>query len=278
MNYEWREAWEVENETSGGWEKKMENLKTRAGMVAMVTGGGSGIGRAVGLALQAAGYSVVLAGRHMARLEETAAMADRIGAPILAVAADVSQPDSVEQLFSKTRQEFGRLDLLFNNAGISTGAVPIEDITFLQWSEVVNVNLTGAFLCARGAIRMMKSQQPRGGRIINNGSISAHVPRPHSAPYTATKHAITGLTRSIALDGRLYDIACGQIDIGNAHTEMIAKVEKGALQPDGEMRPEPTIDVKHVADAVLYMASLPLEANVQSMTVMATKMPFIGRG
>jgi len=246
--------------------------------VAMVTGGGSGVGRAVALGLQAAGYSVVLAGRHLDRLEETAGMAAGAGARMLAVAADVSQPGSVEQLFSRTRQAFGRLDLLFNNAGVSAPAIPIEDLNFLQWSEVVNVNLTGAFLCAQEAIRMMKSQQPRGGRIINNGSISAHVPRPHSAPYTATKHAITGLTRSIALDGRQHDIACGQIDIGNAHTDMMAKVEKGALQPDGEMRPEPTMDVRHVAEAVLYMASLPLEANVQFITVMATKMPFIGRG
>jgi NAD(P)-dependent dehydrogenase (short-subunit alcohol dehydrogenase family) len=258
----------------------MEDRKPSQGrnMVAMVTGGGSGIGRAVALALQSAGYSVVLAGRHMARLAETAAMADSMGAPMLAVAADVSQPDSVEQLFSKVRQVFGRLDLLVNNAGVSAPAIPIEDLTFAQWSEVVNVNLTGAFLCAQGAIRMMKSQHPRGGRIINNGSISAHAPRPHSAPYTATKHAITGLTRSIALDGRPYDIACGQIDIGNAHTGMISKVETGALQPDGEMRPEPTMDVKHVAEAVLFMARLPLEANVQFMTIMATKMPFIGRG
>jgi len=259
---------------------KMEDQeagRTR-GKVAMVTGAGSGIGRAVALCLQAAGYSVVLAGRRMARLEETAAMVNGMGARMLAVAADVSQPDSVKQLFSRTRQAFGRLDLLFNNAGVSAPAIPMEDLSFMQWSEVVNVNLTAAFLCAQEAIRMMKSQQPRGGRIINNGSISAHVPRPHSAPYTATKHAITGLTRSIALDGRQHDIACGQIDIGNAHTDMMAKVEEGALQPDGEMRPEPTMDVKHVAEAVLYMAGLPLEANVQFITVMATKMPFIGRG
>jgi len=258
----------------------MEDAKSRdnRSRVAMVTGGGSGIGRAVALTLHSAGYSIVLAGRHIARLEETAAMADRMGAPILAVATDVSKPDSVEQLFSKARETFGRLDLLFNNAGISTPAIPMEDLTFDQWNEVVNVNLTGAFLCAQGAIRMMKSQQPLGGRIINNGSISAHAPRPHSAPYTATKPAITGLTRSIALDGRLHNIACGQIDIGNAQTDMMAKIEKGALQPNGETRPEPAMDVKHVADAVLYMAGLPLEANVQFMTVMATKMPFIGRG
>lgn len=246
--------------------------------VALVTGAGSGVGRAVALGLQAAGYSVVLAGRRVARLEETASMSGGVGARMLAVAADVSQPDSVKQLFSRTREAFGRLDLLFNNAGMGAPAIPMEDLSFAQWSEVVNVNLTGAFLCAQEAIRMMKSQEPRGGRIINNGSISAHVPRPHSAPYTATKHAITGLTRSIALDGRQHDIACGQIDIGNAHTDMMAKVEKGALQANGEVRPEPTMDVKHVAEAVLYMAGLPLEANVQFMTVMATKMPFIGRG
>ena len=246
--------------------------------VAMVTGAGSGIGRAVALALQAGGYSVVLAGRRMARLEETAAMADGTGGRMLAVAADVSQPDPVRQLFSRTREAFGRLDLLFNNAGRSAPAIPMEELSFAQWSEVVNVNLTGAFLCAQEAIKLMKSQAPRGGRIINNGSISAHVPRPYSAPYTATKHAITGLTRSIALDGRQHDIACGQIDIGNAQTDMMAKLATGALQADGETRPEPTMDVKHVAEAVLYMAGLPLEANVQFITVMATKMPFIGRG
>ena len=248
------------------------------GKVALVTGAGSGIGRAVALALQAGQYSVVLAGRRMARLEETAALGDRRGGRMLAVAADVSQPDSVKHLFSTTREAFGRLDLLFNNAGMSAPAIPMEDLTFAQWSEVVSINLTGAFLCAQEAIRMMKSQEPRGGRIINNGSISAHVPRPHSAPYTATKHAITGLTRSIALDGRQHDIACGQIDIGNAQTDMMARLATGALQADGETRPEPTMDVKHVAEAVLYMASLPLEANVQFITVMATRMPFIGRG
>ena len=197
---------------------------------------------------------------------------------MLVAPTDVSIPDQVQALFDTVRREFGRLDVLFNNAGVGAPAIPMEDLSFEQWSEVVSVNLTGAFLCAQEAIKIMKSQQPRGGRIINNGSISAHVPRPHSAPYTATKHAITGLTRSIALDGRQHDIACGQIDIGNAHTDMIAKVESGALQPDGEMRPEPTMDVKHVAEAVVYMAGLPLEANVQFITVMATKMPFIGRG
>jgi NAD(P)-dependent dehydrogenase (short-subunit alcohol dehydrogenase family) len=247
------------------------------GRVAMVTGAGSGIGRAAALGLGAAGYSVVLAGRRMGRLEETAALAGNSGR-MLPVATDVSQPDSVKQLFSRTQEAFGRLDVLFNNAGVAAPWVPMEELSFAQWSEVVNVNLTGAFLCAQEAIRMMKSQEPRGGRIINNGSISAHVPRPHSAPYTATKHAITGLTRSIALDGRQYDIACGQIDIGNAHTDLMAKVERGALQADGLMRPEPTMELKHVADAVVFMAGLPLEANVQFITVMATKMPFIGRG
>ena len=195
-----------------------------------------------------------------------------------AVSTDVSQPDSVRALFAATQDHFGRLDLLFNNAGINAPAIPLEDLSYEQWSSVVSVNLTGAFLCAQEAIRMMKGQQPRGGRIINNGSISAHVPRPYSAPYTATKHAITGLTRSISLDCRPYNIACGQIDIGNASTEMTGKMTSGVLQANGETQPEPRMDVKHVADAVLYMASLPLEANVQFITVMATNMPFIGRG
>jgi len=246
--------------------------------VAMVTGAGSGIGRAVALALAANGYSVVLAGRRLEKLEETAAMAGRAAVRMLAIQTDVGQPDSVDTLFAKTGAQFGRLDLLFNNAGATAPGVPMEDLTFAQWNQVVSVNLTGAFLCAQGAMRMMKSQQPRGGRIINNGSISAHAPRPNSAPYTATKHASTRLTKSISLDGRTYDIACGQIDIGNALTELSAKFEAGTPQPNGEIRPEPTFHVKHVADAVLYMASLPLDANVQFLTVMATKMPFIGRG
>jgi len=246
--------------------------------VAMVTGAGSGIGRAVALALASHGYSVVLAGRRLEKLEETAAMAGSAVASILAVATDVSQPDSVDRLFARARERFGRLDLLFNNAGASAPGIPLEDLTITQWSQVLSVNLTGAFLCAQGAIRIMKSQEPRGGRIINNGSISAHSPRPNSAPYTAAKHAITGLTKSISLDGRAYDIACGQIDIGNALTDLSAKFEKGTLQSNGEIRPEPTFDVKHVADAVLYMAGLPLDANVPFLTVMATKMPFIGRG
>ena len=246
--------------------------------IALVTGAGSGIGRAVSLGLQAAGYSVVLAGRRAAKLEETAAMADPAGGRVLPVPADVTDPAAVRALFAKTREAFGRLDLLFNNAGANAPAVPMEDLTCEQWNTVVGVNLTGAFLCAQEAIKLMKSQQPRGGRIINNGSISAHAPRPNSAPYTATKHAITGLTKCIALDGRRYDIACGQIDIGNAATEMTERMTQGVLQADGSLRPEPRMDSRHVADAVLYMAGLPLEANVLFMTVMATTMPLVGRG
>jgi NAD(P)-dependent dehydrogenase (short-subunit alcohol dehydrogenase family) len=248
------------------------------GKVALVTGAGSGVGRAVALALQSAGFSVVLAGRRGATLEETAAMAGPGVGRMLPVATDVSSPHSVRELFARTGSEFGRLDLLFNNAGANAPPVAIEDLTFAQWTDVVNVNLTGAFLCAQQAFRMMKSQHPRGGRIINNGSISAHAPRPNSAPYTATKHAITGLTKSLSLDGRQHDIACGQIDIGNAATEMTARMASGVLQANGELAPEPRMDVKHVADAVLYMAGLPLDANVQFLTVMSTKMPFIGRG
>jgi NAD(P)-dependent dehydrogenase (short-subunit alcohol dehydrogenase family) len=246
--------------------------------IAIITGAGSGIGRAVALALHSAGYSVVLAGRRPEQLDQTAALADPQGPAVLTVPTDVSQPDAVSALFAATKLRFGRLDLLFNNAGASTPAIPIEDITFQQWSTVVSVNLTGAFICAQQAIRLMKEQQPRGGRIINNGSLSAHVPRPHSAPYTATKHAITGLTRSISLDCRNHDIACGQIDIGNAATEMSAGLAVGALQPNGDVVGEPRFDLKHVADAVLYMAGLPLDANVQFLTVVATRMPFIGRG
>ena len=246
--------------------------------IALVTGGGSGIGRAVSLALQAAGYSVVLAGRRAAELEKTAGAAIPSGGRMLAVPTDVSRPDSVRSLFARTREIFGRLDVLFNNAGIGAPAIPMEDLTFEQWNAVLGVNLTGAFLCAQEAIKIMKAQVPRGGRIINNGSISAHVPRPDSAPYTAAKHAITGLTRCISLDGRKYDIACGQIDIGNAATEMTARMAAGVPQADGTRMAEPSMDVRHVADAVLYMASLPLDANVQFLTVMATKMPFIGRG
>ncbi len=234
--------------------------------VAVVTGAGSGVGRAVALRLQSSGFSVVLAGRRLEPLQATAGMADPAGGTILPVAADVSRPDDVRRLFAAARDTFGRVDVLFNNAGKGAPAIPMEDLTFEQWTSVVNVNLTGAFLCAQHAVRIMKAQQPRGGRIINNGSISAHTPRPNSAPYTATKHAITGLTKSLALDCRPFDIACGQIDIGNAETAMSART------------PEPRMDVRHVADAVLYMASLPLDANVLSLTVMATKMPFVGRG
>jgi NAD(P)-dependent dehydrogenase (short-subunit alcohol dehydrogenase family) len=243
--------------------------------VAMVTGAGSGIGRAVAGALAAAGYSVVLAGR---RAEPLAAAARDIGNGALPVPTDVGDPASVAALFARTKAALGRLDLLFNNAGMTTPAVPIEDIPFAKWQEAVAVNLTGAFLCTQEAVRLMKQQTPRGGRIINNSSISAHTPRPLSAPYTATKHAITGLTKSVALDGRPFDIACGQIDIGNAATDMTQAMAAGVLQADGTTAAEARIDVKHIADAVVYMAGLPLDANVLFMTVMATKMPFVGRG
>jgi NAD(P)-dependent dehydrogenase (short-subunit alcohol dehydrogenase family) len=246
--------------------------------VAVVTGGGSGIGRGVALALAAEGYAVVVAGRRKEPLELTAAEGSRLGARMLAVPTDVANPRSVEALFAETAGTFGRLDLLFNNAGSGAPPVPLEDLTYEQWSSVVAVNLTGPFLCTQEAIKIMKSQEPRGGRIVNNGSISAHAPRPNSAPYTATKHAITGLTKSTSLDGRKYDIACSQIDIGNAATEMTLPMVKGVMQANGDIEIEPRIDVQHVARAVLYMASLPLDANVQFMTVMATKMPFIGRG
>ena len=246
--------------------------------VALVTGAGSGIGRAVSVKLQSAGYSVVLAGRRAEKLIEAAGDAKAGGGEMLAVPTDIGHPDAVRELFRKTKEAFGRLDLLFNNAGSSAPAIPMEDLSYEQWSAVVAANLTGAFLCAQEAIKIMKSQEPRGGRIINNGSLSAHVPRPHSAPYTCTKHAITGLTKSISLDGRKYDIACGQIDVGNAATEMTERMTKGVLQPDGTRLAEPRMDVRHVADAVLYMATLPLDANVQFLTVMATKMPFVGRG
>jgi NAD(P)-dependent dehydrogenase (short-subunit alcohol dehydrogenase family) len=239
--------------------------------VALVTGAGSGIGRAVSIALQKVGFTVMLAGRRVAELEKTARLAQG-NTPV--VPTDVTNPESVKALFSKLE----RLDLLFNNAGMGAPAVPMDELTFEQWTTVVNVNLTGAFLCAQHAMRLMKIQNPRGGRIINNGSISATAPRPNSAPYTATKHAITGLTKSISLDGRPFDIACGQIDIGNAATEMTERMANGILQANGTTMIEPRMDVQHVADAVVYMASLPLEANVQFMTVMATKMPLVGRG
>jgi len=246
--------------------------------IALVTGAGSGIGRAASLALQSAGWSVALAGRRAAALEKTAAAADPARGPMLPVPTDIGDPAAVRTLFARIEETFGRLDLLFNNAGAGTPAVPMEELSYEQWNAVVSVNLTGAFLCAQQAIRLMKAQDPRGGRIINNGSISAHAPRPHSAPYTATKHAITGLTKSIALDGRPYDIACGQIDIGNAATEMTERMTKGVLQANGAIMPEPRMDLSHVAAAVVYMAGLPLESNVLFMTVMATKMPFVGRG
>jgi len=250
---------------------------TSKGKIALVTGAGTGIGRAVSVALESAGYALVLAGRRAQELEKTAALATS-SSRMLAVPTDVSKPESVQALFAKIKEAFGRLDVLFNNAGTGAPAIPMEDLTFAQWNAVVSVNLTGAFLCAQEAIKLMKSQSPRGGRIINNGSISAHVPRPNSAPYTATKHAITGLTKCISLDGRKYDIACGQIDIGNAATEMTERMSAGVPQANGTTMVEPRMDVLHVAEAVLYMASLPLEANVQFMTVMATKMPLVGRG
>jgi NAD(P)-dependent dehydrogenase (short-subunit alcohol dehydrogenase family) len=245
---------------------------------AVVTGAGSGIGRAVALALLEAGYSVALAGRRKDALEQTRAAAGTATARALSVPTDVSNAASVDALFTTAHEKFGRLDLLFNNAGIGAPAVNLEDLTFEQWKNVVDTNLTGVFLCTQQAFKLMKAQQPMGGRIINNGSISAHAPRPNSAAYTSTKHAITGLTKSTSLDGRKYDIACGQIDIGNAHTELAARMAKGVPQANGSVAVEPLMDVAHVASAVVYMASLPLEANVQFMTVMATKMPFVGRG
>jgi NAD(P)-dependent dehydrogenase (short-subunit alcohol dehydrogenase family) len=251
----------------------MENNK-----IALVTGAGSGIGQAVSVALQSNGYSVVLVGRRAIMLEETAALSQPGGGQMMSIPADVGDPEAVGEVFNKIKVTFGRLDLLFNNAGMSAPAVPMEDLTYEQWSQVVSANLTGAFLCAQGAVKLMKAQTPRGGRIINNGSISAHAPRPNSAPYTITKHAITGLTKCLALDGRKHDIACGQIDIGNAASEMTVRMAAGVPQADGSRKPEPVMDLRHVVDAVLYMAGLPLDANVLFMTVMATKMPFVGRG
>jgi NAD(P)-dependent dehydrogenase (short-subunit alcohol dehydrogenase family) len=246
--------------------------------IAIVTGAGTGIGKHVALALLQDGYSVALAGRRKDLLEATARAAKPAGGRALVVPTDVGDPGAVRALFAATRETFGRLDVLFNNAGVGAPPVPLEDLTFEQWSAVVGINLTGVFLCTQEAFKLMKSQQPRGGRIINNGSISAHAPRPNSAPYTATKHAITGLTKATSLDGRKYDIACGQIDIGNAATDLTAAMSKGVPQPDGSVRPEPTMDVEDVARAVVFMASLPLDSNVQFLTVMATKMPFVGRG
>jgi len=248
------------------------------GKVAVITGAGSGVGKAAALALAADGYCLVLAGRRAEPIEAVAQQAQALGARALAVATDVGDPASVKNLFARVTEAFGRLDLLFNNAG--TGGAPklLEDLTFEQWKRVVDTNLTGAFLCTQEAFRIMKTQEPRGGRIINNGSVSAHAPRPNSAPYTATKHALTGLTKSTSLDGRKYDIACGQIDIGNAATELTAAISRGVPQANGTIAPEPTMDISHVAEAVRYMANLPLSANVQFITVMATKMPLVGRG
>lgn len=243
---------------------------------AIVTGAGSGVGKASALALLNEGWQVTLAGRRSEPLEETAGQAT--AGKSLVVPTDVSNTDSVAQLFSKTISEFGRVDMLFNNAGVNAPGIPLEELSDEQWSNVVNINLTGVFLCIREAFKVMKDQSPQGGRIINNGSISAHVPRPHSIPYTATKHAVTGMTRSAALDGRRYNIAVGQIDIGNAGTEMAYRMADGVPQADGSTRAEPLMDVDHVGQAIVQMASLPLESNVQFMTIMATKMPFIGRG
>ncbi|MSQ50416.1 MAG: SDR family oxidoreductase [Betaproteobacteria bacterium] len=250
--------------------------------VAIVTGAGSGIGKASALALLKDGWSVALAGRRAELLDqaikEAGASGSIRGNEAIAVSTNVADPESVRNLFAKTKERFGRLDLLFNNAGVSSPAVPLEDFSFEKWKSVVDVNLHGVFLCTQEAFRIMKAQEPRGGRIINNGSISAHTPRPNSSPYTATKHAVTGLTKCASLDGRKYDIACGQIDVGNAATELAAKMAKGVPQANGSVSPEPMMDVEDVAKAVLYMAGLPLSANVQFMTVMATKMPFVGRG
>ena len=246
--------------------------------VAIVTGAGSGIGRASALALLKDGWKVALAGRRADALEATKSAAGELAGNALAVPTDATDPAAVKALFAAAREAFGRVDLLFNNAGTGAPAIPLEDLSVEQWKSVVDINLTGVFLCTQEAFRIMKSQSPRGGRIINNGSISAHAPRPLSSPYTATKHAITGLTKATSLDGRAYDIACGQIDIGNAATEMTQRMTGGVLQANGTTAPEPRMDVQHVADAVVYMANLPLDVNVLFMTVMATKMPFVGRG
>jgi NAD(P)-dependent dehydrogenase (short-subunit alcohol dehydrogenase family) len=246
--------------------------------IALVTGAGTGVGRAAALGLLKAGWHVVITGRRKELLAETAELGAEFGRQVLVAPCDIGDPVAVQGLFDEVARAFGRLDLLFNNAGTGAPAVPMEDVTFEQWQTVVAANLTGSFLCAQGAIRMMKAQDPKGGRIINNGSISAHVPRPNAAPYTITKHAITGLTRQISLDGRPFDIVCGQIDIGNAETPMTRRMAEGVLQPDGSKKPEPTMDVAHVANAIVHMASLPLEANVAFMTVMSSKMPFAGRG
>jgi len=246
--------------------------------VAIVTGAGSGVGKASALALLQAGWRVVFAGRRADVLDQAVAAAGTNAGHALAVPTDVSNPESVRNLFARAVETFGRVDLVFNNAGVNAPGIPVEELSFEQWKNVVDINLTGVFLCTQEAFRVMKDQSPRGGRIINNGSISAHAPRPNSAPYTATKHAVTGLTKSSSLDGRKYDIACGQIDIGNAATEMASRMADGVPQADGRIAPEPLMDVQHVAQTVVHMASLPLESNVQFVTVMATKMPFVGRG
>jgi NAD(P)-dependent dehydrogenase (short-subunit alcohol dehydrogenase family) len=245
---------------------------------AVVTGAGTGIGKAAAVALLQDGYRVAFAGRRREPLEQAIAQTGSLSERAIAVPTDVSDPESVAALFAKVKATFGRLDVLFNNAGVGAPGVNLEDLTFAQWKNVVDINLTGSFLCTQQAMKIMKEQTPRGGRIINNGSISAHAPRPNSAPYTATKHAITGLTKSTSLDGRKYDIACGQIDIGNAHTDLAARMAQGVPQANGQVAVEPLMDVNHVASAIAYMASLPLDANVQFMTIMATKMPFVGRG
>ncbi len=248
------------------------------GRVAIVTGAGSGIGRSAALALMRDGYSVTLAGRRAEPLEATAGHAEEFRERLLVEPTDVGDPESVRALFSKTVEQFGRLDVLFNNAGSGTPPVNMEDLTYEQWKRVVDTNLTGTFLCTQEAIKIMKAQEPMGGRIINNGSISAYVPRPNSAPYTSTKHGVTGLTKSTSLDGRKYNIACSQIDIGNAITDMSAVMESGVLQAHGAMATEPRFDVEHVSESIVYIANLPLDTNVQFMTIMATKMPYIGRG
>ena len=246
--------------------------------VALITGGGTGIGRSAALALAKSGHSIVITGRRKEPLEKTVTEIEKLGVKALGLAADVGKPGDVDVLFAKTKDAFGRLDVLFNNAGMGAPAVPLEDLPFEKWQQVVDVNLTGVFLCTQAAFRIMKDQSPRGGRIINNGSISAHAPRPNSAPYTSTKHAVTGLTKAASLDGRKYDIAVGQIDIGNAETELAARMANGVPQADGSIKAEPLMNVDHVGQAVAYMASLPLDSNVLFLTVMATKMPFVGRG
>ena len=250
----------------------------KATKIAVITGAGSGIGKASALALMRNGWSVVLAGRRKELLEDVAREGQATGQRSLVVPTDVADVESIRNLFARTKETFGRLDLLFNNAGIGAPAIPMEDLPFEKWKAVVDTNLTGSFVCTQEAIKIMKDQQPRGGRIINNGSISAHAPRPNSVAYTSTKHAVTGLTKSTSLDGRKYDIACGQIDVGHAETPLASRMKDGVPQANGEVRPEPLMNVEHVADAVVYMASLPLDANVQFLTVMATKMPFVGRG